>query len=150
MVITPKPVEETMKLSDTKQQFSSVINRVAKGEANVIVEKSGLPVAVIVAVDEYRRMPVVEPEIQGETLYQLVEQGVFDLDDLSDDEVLDFSVFAVRQSRWQMAANELVKERTAARRAIGEDVSERDTRVEFVQAMREVRAAYIAAIARHQ
>jgi prevent-host-death family protein len=150
MAITPKPVEETMKLSDTKQQFSSVINRVAIGEANVIVEKSGLPVAVIVAVDEYRKMPVAEPEIQGEILYQLVEQGVFDLDDLSDDEVLDFSVFAVRQSRWQTAANELVKERTAARLALGEDGPERDTREAFVQAMREVRAAYIAAIARHQ
>jgi prevent-host-death family protein len=43
-----------MKLSDTKQQFSSVINRVAKGEANIIVEKSGLPVAVIVSMDEYQ------------------------------------------------------------------------------------------------
>jgi len=54
MATPTRPVEETMKLSDTKQQFSRVINRVARGEANIIVEKSGLPVAALVSMDEYR------------------------------------------------------------------------------------------------
>ncbi|HWV34774.1 MAG TPA: type II toxin-antitoxin system prevent-host-death family antitoxin [Thermomicrobiales bacterium] len=49
------PVETRMKLSDTKQQFSKVINEVASGEARVVVEKSGLPVAAVISMDEYRQ-----------------------------------------------------------------------------------------------
>jgi prevent-host-death family protein len=49
------PVETTMKLTDTKQQFSRVVNRVARGEARIVVEKSGLPVAAIISAEEYRR-----------------------------------------------------------------------------------------------
>ena len=49
------PVETTMKLTETKQQLSQVVNRVARGEARVVVEKSGLPVAAIISMEEYRR-----------------------------------------------------------------------------------------------
>jgi prevent-host-death family protein len=49
-----------MKLTDTKQQLSRVINRVARGEARVVVEKSGLPVAAIISVEEYRRFKAQE------------------------------------------------------------------------------------------
>lgn len=50
-----QPTETVMKLTDTKQQLSQVINRVARGETRVVVEKSGLPVAVIISTDEYRQ-----------------------------------------------------------------------------------------------
>src|SRR5262245_38003271 len=50
----PVPVETTMKLTDTKQQFSQVVNRVARGEARIVVEQSGLPVAAIISAEEYR------------------------------------------------------------------------------------------------
>lgn len=49
------PVEEHMKLTDTKQHLSEVVNRVAQGEARVVIEKSGLPVAALVSAEEYRR-----------------------------------------------------------------------------------------------
>jgi len=49
------PVETRMKLSETKQQFSKVINEVASGEARVVVEKSGLPVAAVISMDEYKQ-----------------------------------------------------------------------------------------------
>jgi prevent-host-death family protein len=52
---TSNPTEITMKLTDTKQHLSQVINRVARGETRVIVEKSGLPVAAIISADEYDR-----------------------------------------------------------------------------------------------
>lgn len=43
-----------MELTDTNQQLSQVIHRVAKGEPRVVVEKSGPPVAVIISTEEYR------------------------------------------------------------------------------------------------
>ena len=150
MASTIRPVEETMKLSDTKQQFSKVINRVAKGEANVIVEKSGLPVAVVVSLDEYRHLHGEEPGIQGETLYHLVEQGEISADDLSDDEQVDLAVFVVHQTRWTNAARRIADERASIRRQNGEAVSDRDVREEYVRAVREVRAEYLAAISARQ
>jgi len=51
-----------MNLTDTKQQLSQVVNRVARGEARVVVEKSGLPVAAIISVEEYRRFKIHEQE----------------------------------------------------------------------------------------
>jgi prevent-host-death family protein len=51
-----------MKLTDTKQQLSQVVNRVARGETRVIVEKSGLPVAAIISVEEYQQFKLAEAE----------------------------------------------------------------------------------------
>lgn len=49
------PTETVMRLTETKQQLSEVVNRVARGETRVVVEKSGLPVAAIISIEEYRR-----------------------------------------------------------------------------------------------
>lgn len=54
------PVETVMSVTDTKQQFSSVVNRVAREGERIIVEKSGLPAAVIIPVEEYERLKVSE------------------------------------------------------------------------------------------
>ncbi len=59
---SPSPTETTMKLTDTKQHLSEVVNRVARGETRVVVEKSGLPVAAIISVDEYRRFVADEAQ----------------------------------------------------------------------------------------
>ena len=48
------PTETVMRLTETKQQLSEVVNRVARGETRVVVEKSGLPVAAIISFEEYR------------------------------------------------------------------------------------------------
>jgi prevent-host-death family protein len=103
MAITPKPVEETMKLSDTKQQFSSVINRVAKGEANVIVEKSGLPVAVIVSMDEYQRIQAGSQERQDR--FEKVQRLSEAFADLSTSELEEGIQRAVREAREQYRAD---------------------------------------------
>lgn len=49
------PVEEHLKLTDTKQHLSEVVNRVAAGESRVVIEKSGLPVVAMISTAEYRR-----------------------------------------------------------------------------------------------
>lgn len=50
------PMTQIMKASEARQQFASVLNRVFRQEARVVVEKSGIPVAAIVSADDLRRL----------------------------------------------------------------------------------------------
>ncbi|HET7034924.1 MAG TPA: type II toxin-antitoxin system Phd/YefM family antitoxin [Thermomicrobiaceae bacterium] len=53
---------EPMKLSAAKQQFSQVVNRVFRREARILVEKSGIPVAALVSVEDLRRLEQLDAE----------------------------------------------------------------------------------------
>ena len=46
--------EKHMSLSDVKQQFSRVVNEVARGESSIIVEKHRRPVVAIVSYRDYQ------------------------------------------------------------------------------------------------
>ncbi|MBA2278246.1 MAG: type II toxin-antitoxin system Phd/YefM family antitoxin [Chloroflexia bacterium] len=58
-----QPATQTMKASEVRQQFSSVINRVAREETRVFVEKSGVPVAAIVSAKDLRRLEKIDADI---------------------------------------------------------------------------------------
>lgn len=81
------PTETTMKLTDTKQQLSQVVNRVARGETRVVVEKSGLPVAAIISVEEYRRFKHQEQEAARATLHDAFSRFSDAFKDVSDEEL---------------------------------------------------------------
>lgn len=85
MVARTDPAETTMKLTDTKQHLSQVINRVARGETRVVVEKSGLPVAAIISVEEYRRFR--EQEARRAMRFEAIARISQAFDDVSDDEL---------------------------------------------------------------
>jgi len=51
---------ETMKFTDARQQLSQVVNRVARHETRVLIEKSGVPVAALVSADDLRRLNQLE------------------------------------------------------------------------------------------
>jgi prevent-host-death family protein len=57
-----KPTTQTMKLSDARQQFSPLVNKVFRGEARVIVEKNGIPVAAIISADDLEELSQWEEE----------------------------------------------------------------------------------------
>lgn len=57
---TTTPTEERMKLTETKQHLSQVVNRVAQGESRVVIEKSGLPVAALISAAEYQRFVTMD------------------------------------------------------------------------------------------
>ncbi len=50
------PTTETVTATEARQHFASVINRVARKEARVLIEKSGVPVAAIVSADDIARL----------------------------------------------------------------------------------------------
>lgn len=56
------PATETMKISDVKPQLNSLVNRVYRHEARILVEKSGIPVAGIVSLQDIRRLEALDRE----------------------------------------------------------------------------------------
>ena len=51
---------QTIKSSDARGQWSQIINKVARRQARVIVEKSGIPVAAIVSTQDLERLDQLE------------------------------------------------------------------------------------------
>lgn len=56
------PCTETMKISEVKQQLNSLVNRVYREETRILVEKSGIPVAGLVSVEDLRRLDQLDRE----------------------------------------------------------------------------------------
>jgi prevent-host-death family protein len=52
----PAITTETMKISDVRSNINSLVNEVYRHEKRVIVEKSGIPVAAIVSLEDVRRI----------------------------------------------------------------------------------------------
>lgn len=52
--LSPDP--EIMSASDVRQNFGSVVNRVARGEGRVVIEKHGSPAVGIVSIEDIRRL----------------------------------------------------------------------------------------------
>ena len=55
---------QTIKASDVRQQWSEVLNKVFRKETQVIVEKSGIPVAAIISTEDLARLHRLEAQRQ--------------------------------------------------------------------------------------
>ena len=53
---------QTVKASEARAQWSQLINKVARRQARVIVEKSGIPVAAIVSADDLEQLDRLEQQ----------------------------------------------------------------------------------------
>jgi prevent-host-death family protein len=53
---------QTMKISEVKAQLNSLVNRVYRNEARVLVEKSGIPVAALVSTADLARLDRLDQE----------------------------------------------------------------------------------------
>lgn len=51
-----EPMTQTMKAMEARNQWSKLLNRVYRRETRVVVEKSGVPVAALVSMDDLRRL----------------------------------------------------------------------------------------------
>ena len=47
---------KTMKVTETRRQFSQILSRVSRGETRVLVERGGVPVAAIVSTNDLERL----------------------------------------------------------------------------------------------
>jgi prevent-host-death family protein len=55
-----EPMTQTMKISEVKNTLSSLVNKVYRNETRVLVEKSGIPVAAIISVEDLKRFAQLE------------------------------------------------------------------------------------------
>ena len=57
-----EPVTQTMNVSQARQEFSQLLNKVFRRQTRVIVEKSGIPVAAIISAQDLERFNQLEAE----------------------------------------------------------------------------------------
>ena len=57
-----QPMTQTMKISDVKNTLSRLVYEVYRKKTRVLVEKSGIPVAAIIAADDLERFAQLERE----------------------------------------------------------------------------------------
>ena len=51
---------QTLKASDVRSNWSQLLNQVFRGETEVVVEKSGIPVAAIVSAQDYQKLQQIK------------------------------------------------------------------------------------------
>ena len=51
-----EPMTQTLKISDVKNQLSSLVNAVYRKETRVLVEKAGIPVAALVSTQDLKQL----------------------------------------------------------------------------------------------
>ena len=82
----PNPNDpEVMSASDVRQHFGEVVNRVARGEGRVIVEKHGAPAVGLVSMEDVRRLRNRDAEMEARR--KLVESFREPFKDVPDDEL---------------------------------------------------------------
>lgn len=60
MALPKKRATETMNVSESRKQYSELLNRVHRDEQQIIIEKNGIPVAAIVPMSVVRDAEVTE------------------------------------------------------------------------------------------
>lgn len=98
------PTETVMKLTETKQAFSQVVNRVARGETRVVVEKSGLAVAALISIEEYRRFKEQDREAARALAFEAMSQISQAFKDVPLDELERQVALAVADARADLRA----------------------------------------------
>lgn len=92
-----EPATQTVKLTDARQHFSELVNKVFRGEARVIVEKSGIPVAAIISADDLDELTRLEREREEDFKALDATRGAFK--DVSEDELAREVTRAIREAR---------------------------------------------------
>lgn len=60
MALPSKRVTESMNVSESRKQYSELLNRVHRDEQQIIIEKNGIPVAAIVPMSVVRDAELAE------------------------------------------------------------------------------------------
>jgi prevent-host-death family protein len=75
----------TMKISEVKSRLNSLVNDIYRQETRVVVEKSGIPVAVIIPLADLRRLTQLDE--QDRAARDIVEAMRVPFDDVPPEEI---------------------------------------------------------------
>ena len=53
---------QTLKASDVRSNWSQLLNKVFRGETEILVEKSGIPIAAIVSAQDYQKLQKIKQQ----------------------------------------------------------------------------------------
>ena len=76
---------QTLKSSDVRSNWSQLLNQVFRGETEVVVEKSGIPVAAIVSAQDYQKLQQIKQARERD--FAVVERMRAAFKGIPDDEI---------------------------------------------------------------
>jgi prevent-host-death family protein len=82
---TSQPETETINASAARQRWSELLNRVFRRGTPVIIEKSGIPVAALISIDEFRLFQ--RWKARRDERLAILDASWKAFDDVSDDEI---------------------------------------------------------------
>jgi prevent-host-death family protein len=97
-----KPEVKTVQASEARQRLPDLLNRVYQGRTRIVVERSGIPVAAIVSVDELQQLESFDQ--QREELWAVMQRMSEAFKDVPPDELEREVNKAVAQARKELAA----------------------------------------------
>jgi prevent-host-death family protein len=102
MMAEQNPVTETMAASAVRNHFAEAINKVAKDETRIIVEKNGVPVAAIVPIADLKR--IKKADIDRAEAWKLLNEVRSKFQGVSNEELEREALKAVAEVRAEMKA----------------------------------------------
>jgi prevent-host-death family protein len=108
------PETQTMKISEVKATLSSLVNEVYRQKSRILIEKAGIPVAVLVPMNDLAQLERFDRERKERSAVFERMQEAFK--DIPSDQIERDVVAIVREMR---------NEREAARRAAEQGMAER-------------------------
>lgn len=105
MIARTPPLTQTLTAAIVHQQWSELVNQVARQETRVLVEKSGVPVVALVSAEDLRRLQQLDEQRQRD--FALLEDLSTVFADVAPDEIereVNTAVAEVRAEQRQRAA----------------------------------------------
>jgi prevent-host-death family protein len=90
---------QTINASTARQEFSKILNKVFREDTRIVVEKSGIPVAVIISAEDLKRLDQLDKE-RSERFRILDEvKAIFkDIPETEIENEIDQAITRVRQT----------------------------------------------------
>ena len=98
---------QTLKASDVRSNWSQLLNQVFRGETEVVVEKSGIPVAAIVSAQDYQKLQQIKQARDRD--FGVINRMRAAFSDQSDEEIekqVNKAIAEVRKERRLRASKE--------------------------------------------
>jgi prevent-host-death family protein len=111
-----EPVTETVNVTEARRGWSTLLDRVFKREARVIVEKSGIPVAAVISMQEYEFF--LDMKARREDRLKILDTISEPFEEVSVEEIEQEVAKAVAEVRAEnRARGQAERERTAVEQA---------------------------------
>ena len=115
MAVT-RPTVLHMGISDARAKLTSVVNGVYRGETRIVVEKSGIPVAVVISPGDLARLDRLDRREAED--WAFVDEIRARFADVSEDELMRRAVESVREVRAEKRARREAQEQLSANQRV--------------------------------